>query len=212
MLVVNVLMHPLDSFAPVHCKALLVNTEFLTAINNFDSIAQLIVRTLTNVIIEFNNVLATVSDNSDNATYMKSASRMAYVECCLTQYIHLVGDEFHDALNMCELPVATMKSIFSKMPGRRSRYLQHLKENNVSNACMPSSPVVTRWNTWFAAVVYHANHIDHYASFVEKEIEHCTTLQLRKAAELLHGNRLAMLRVELEFVTVHCEHLVSTLL
>ena len=78
--VVNVLMHPLDSFAPVHCKALLVNTEFLTAINNV-SIAQLIVRTLTNMNIEFNNVLALVSDN---AAYMKSASRMAYVECCLT--------------------------------------------------------------------------------------------------------------------------------
>ena len=87
-----------------------------------------------------------------------------------------------------------------------------MKENNVSNACMPPSPVVTRWNTWFAAVEYHAkNHIDHYASFVEKEIEHCTTLQLRKAAELLHGDKLAMLRVELEFVAVHCEYLVSTL-
>ena len=66
MLVVNVLMHPLDSFAPVHCKALLVNTEFLTAINNV-SIAQLIVRTLTNMNIEFNNVLLV----SDNAAYMK---------------------------------------------------------------------------------------------------------------------------------------------
>ena len=76
---------------------------------------------------------------------------------------------------------------------------------------MPPSPVVTHWNTWFTAVVYHANHIDHYASFFEKEIEHCTTLQLRKAAELLHGDKLAMLRVELEFDAVHCEYLVSTL-
>ena len=67
MLLVNVLVHPLDSFALVHCKALLVNTEFLTAINNV-SIAQLIVRTLTNMNIEFNNVLALVSDN---AAYMK---------------------------------------------------------------------------------------------------------------------------------------------
>ena len=52
----------IESFAPVHCKALLVNTKFLTAINDI-SIAQLIVRTLTNMNIEFNNVLALVSDN-----------------------------------------------------------------------------------------------------------------------------------------------------
>ena len=57
----------------------------------------------------------------------------------------------------------------------------------------------------------HIYHIYHYASFVEKEIEHCTTLQLRKAAELLHGDKLAMLHVELEFVDMHCEYLVSTL-
>ena len=37
-------------------------------------------------------------------------------------------------------------------------------------------------------------------------------LQLRKAAELLHGDKLAMLRVDLEFVAVRCEYLVSTLL
>ena len=76
---------------------------------------------------------------------------------------------------------------------------------------MPPSPVVTCWNTWFAAVVYHANHIYHYASFVKKEIEHCTTLQLCKTAKLLHGGKLSMLRVELEFVAVHCEYLESTL-
>ena len=127
---------------------------------------------------------------------------MAYVECCLTQYMLPAGRTLFTLSEMnfvmvliCDL-VATMKSIFSKTPGCRSRYLQHLKENNDSNACMPPSPAVTRWTTWFAAVVCHANHIDHYTSFVEKEIEHCTTLQLRKAAELLHGDKLAMLHVD----------------
>ena len=114
--VVNVLMHPLDSFAPVHCKALLVNTESLTAINNV-SIAQLIVRTLTNMNIEFNNVLALVSDN---AAYMKKCFKddlcgmlpNAVHVTCWAHIVHLVGDELRGALNMCDLLVATMKSIF----------------------------------------------------------------------------------------------------
>ena len=121
---------------------------------------------------------------------------------CWAHIVHLVGDEFRGALKMCDLLVATMKSIFSKAPGRRSRYLQHLKENDVINACLPPSPVVTRWNTWFAAVVYHANHTEQYTSLIENEIEHCTTVQLRKASELFHGDILAILRAELEFV--HC--------
>ena len=105
-----------------------------------------------------------------------------------------------------------MKSLFSKAPGRRARYLQHLRENNVTNVCMPPSPVVTRWNSWFSAAIYHANYIDYYTSFVEKEIEHCTTVQLRKAAALLGGENLAVLHAELEFVAVHCDRLMKTLL
>ena len=65
--VVNILLQPLDSLDADNCKALLVNAEFLPAFNNV-TIAQLIIRMLTNVNIDFNNVLSLISDD---AAYMK---------------------------------------------------------------------------------------------------------------------------------------------
>ena len=56
---VNILLRPLDAFRPDDCKAILVNTEFLTAVNNV-SIAQVIIRTLANGNIFFKHVLALV--------------------------------------------------------------------------------------------------------------------------------------------------------
>ena len=61
--IVNILLQPLDSLDADNCKALLVNTEFLQAVNNI-AIAQLNIRMLTNVNIDFNNVLALISDNA----------------------------------------------------------------------------------------------------------------------------------------------------
>ena len=61
--VINILLQPLDSLDADNCKALLVNTEFLPAVNNV-TIAQLIICMLTNVNIDFNNVLAVISDDA----------------------------------------------------------------------------------------------------------------------------------------------------
>ena len=64
--VVTILLQPLDSLdADNNCKALLVNTEFLPTVNNV-TIAQLIIRVLTNINTDFNNVLALISDNAAN--------------------------------------------------------------------------------------------------------------------------------------------------
>lgn len=173
--VVNVLMQPLDSFADVACKAMLVNTEFLPEVNNV-TIAQLIIRTITMSNVHFNDVIALVSDN---AAYMKKCFYdnlrgllpNAVHVTCWAHILSLVGEEFHAALQLCDLLAANIKGIFSKAPGRRARYLHHLKQNNVSNVHLPPVPVITRWNTWFAAIFYHAEHLDHYVTFVAREIE-----------------------------------------
>ena len=178
---------------------------------------KLIVRTLSNAQIDFNDVIALISDN---AAYMKKCFRdglrgllpNAVHVTCWAHIISLIGDEFRSALKECDLLVATVKAIFSKAPGRRARYLNHLRQNNVATVAMPPVPVVTRWNTWFAAALYHANHLEYYSSFVDTEIENCgATLQLTKLADLLRGEKSELLRTELEFLAVHCERLMKTL-
>ena len=214
--VVNVLMQPLDTFDGVaNCRALLVNTEFLNAVNN-STMAQVVIRSLTNINIEFDNVLAFVSDN---ASYMKKCFqdglkgilRNAHHVTCWAHIVFLVGDEFRTALHLSDELVATVKAIFSKAPGRRARYLNHLRQSNPEKVSLPPVPVITRWNTWFEAALYHGEHLDDYISFVEAETEHGSTQQLRKLSALVNGEQLLELRAELEFLAVHCERLIKIL-
>jgi len=66
--VVNVLLQLLVAFAGAdNCRPLLVNTEFLEEVNN-STMSQVVIRTLSNLNVDFNDVLAFISDN---AAYMK---------------------------------------------------------------------------------------------------------------------------------------------
>ncbi|MBN3285638.1 CID2A protein, partial [Polyodon spathula] len=53
--------------------------------------------------------------------------------------------------------------------GRKMRYLITGRQK-VPSATMALDPVATRWNSWFVAVQYHANHFQYYHGFVEEEM------------------------------------------
>lgn len=214
--VVNILLQPLDAFDSDGSKAVLVNTEFLQTVNNV-TIAQLIIRTLTSVGIDFNNVLALISDN---AAYMKKCFTdglrgllpNAVHVTCWAHILSLVGEEFRGAFELTDNFVASMKAIFSKAPGRRARYLSHLRDCAATNVTLPPNPVITRWNTWFSAALYHAEHVQYYRTFVENEIAQVgSTVHLRKLLNILQGQLALVLQAELEFLSVHCERLMNTL-
>ena len=113
------------------------------------SIAQVIIRTLNSLGIDFNNVLALVSDN---AAYMKKCFNdslrgllpIAVHVTCWAHILSLVGEEFRGALELTDSFVASMKAIFSHAPGRRARYLSYLRDCASNDITMPPNPVVTR--------------------------------------------------------------------
>jgi hypothetical protein len=108
---------------------------------------------------------------------------------------------------------ASVKAIFSKAPGRRARYLHHLRQKNVQKVIMPPSPVITRWNSWFEAVLHHGEYLDHYITFLPIEIENAgNTIQLSKLeAMLTNEEKLNELRAELEFVSANCQPIIRLL-
>ena len=187
----------------------------MPAVNNV-TIAQLIIRVLTYVNIDFNNVLALISDNATNMKKcftdgLRGLMPNAVHVTCWAHILSLVG-EFRTALELTDTLVASMKSIFSNAPGRRARYRNHLSQRNVANITMPPNPVLTRWNTWFSAALYHGNHLHYYADFIESEITQVgTTIQLRKLLMMLRGNQFEQLQALLEFIALHCERLMNTL-
>jgi len=90
-------------------------------------------------------------------------------------------------------------------------YLNHPGQLNAGLIALPPVLVVTRWNTWYYAVLYHGEHLDYYISLVDAEIENGSTQQLHKLSTILHGDKLNVLRSELEFLAVHFEQLIKVL-
>lgn len=131
---------------------------------------------------------------------------------CWAHIFSLVGKEFRAAFELTDNFVSSMQAIFSKAPGRRARYLSHLRDCAAADVSIPPNPVATRWNTWFNTALYHGEHLQYYRTFIENEIVQVGgTLQLHKLLEILKGDSALVLQTELEFLAVHCERLINTL-
>ena len=110
----------------------------------------------------------------------------SYHVTCWAHIRSLVGEEFRGAFELTDNFIASMKAIFSKAPGRRARYLSHLRHCAATDVTMPPNPVITRWNTWFSAALYHAEHVQYYCTFIENEIAQVgSTLHLHKLLDIL---------------------------
>lgn len=88
---------------------------------------------------------------------------------CVTHILALVGECWRLNLKDLDTFVGLVKQIFCKSAARRRRWLDHLKSNNVEKPTLPPSPVITRWNTWFRASIYHSKHFEYYQSFIANE-------------------------------------------
>ena len=124
--------------------------------------------------INYDDILAFVSDN---VSYMKKCFKdilkPLFTNChhvtCVAHILALVGECWRVNLKDVDAFISYTKQIFSKCASRRRRWLQHLKNNNVENPVLPPSPVITRWNTWFKAAIYHAKYYELYQSFISNE-------------------------------------------
>jgi hypothetical protein len=77
---------------------------------------------------------------------------------------------------------------------------------------LPPTPIITQWNSCLEAVVYHSQHISHYAGFIELEKGDVgSTVELEKLAKMLKGEKLVELRQELNFIASHSDRIMKTL-
>ena len=106
---------------------------------------------------------------------------------------------------------AWLRLLRPSSPKRRTRFVNHLWQNNAKKVSLPPVLVITRWNTWFEAALYHVENLDHYILFVDEEMQNGDMQQLRKLSALLHGEQVDKLQAELEFIAVHCECLIKLL-
>lgn len=171
----NVLILPVkDEWIGGQAHPLMLDSKLLETVNH-QTIAELVISTLNKDKINLSKVVEYVSDNVE---YMKKSFTAilrhvlpnAVHVTCVPHILNLVAECWRAAFPDCDVLIAKMKSIFSKAPARRSRFLVFLLNRGLV-AKLPPTPVLTRWGTWIAACVYHAEYLKAYREFVKEEVE-----------------------------------------
>lgn len=87
------------------------------------------------------------------------------------------------------------KKTFKHCPSRKLRYRESIANQSdkaPATLSLPPEPVITRWNSWFNAVSYHAKNIQYYQQFVCDELEITPDTQsLLKIRDLLKQSDIA---------------------
>lgn len=166
----------------------LIDTIFLECVN-YQTVARSVLNSLIKMKINFENV---ISFTTDNATYMIKAFNTVLKPIlfnathitCFAHIIALVGETWRTNLTEVDSLVANLKSIFARGNLRKQRFKDFLIDNGISNPVSYPSPVVTRWNSWFKAVKYIAEHFDIIKKFIEHEVVRDNSAAVKKLDDL----------------------------
>ena len=192
---------------------ILVKTVFLDKANH-STISQALIQCCSDYQVDFSKVFLFVSDS---ASYMIKAWNVIlsalWINCthmhCHAHIVALAGNSFRLRLNNVDRAVALLKSVLVKAPSRRSRFLRHLLSCGVNSPTIPPEPVVTRWNSWFQSVAYHAPLLQHYSSFVASEREQETdTEALKELSTILQSEVIVQ---QFSYIANHCTRLIHVL-
>uniref|UniRef100_H3A7R8 HAT C-terminal dimerisation domain-containing protein n=1 Tax=Latimeria chalumnae TaxID=7897 RepID=H3A7R8_LATCH len=168
-------------------NVLLLDCVVLDSVN-FKTVSQAIQETLDKSEVPFDRITAAVSDN---ATYMKKAWERsmkplflnAVHVTCVAHLLNLVDDVWCKKFVKVNDLVVVVKRAFTACPALKAHFCMHLEEKGRS-PCIPPIPVITCWNTWFNAALFHLAHVEDYISFFEEEKDHSSSLCVADVIEL----------------------------
>ena len=170
----------LNVLASFSGKTYLIDVVKMEACNH-STFSRAILKAVAEVELPYERICGEVSDS---AAYCKKAYRDILSAVfpnsthvlCLAHIVNLAADVFQkiaEFQHLCTL-ISMIKSSFFKKPGRKSRFLDYLKDTISPSAVkLPPVPVSTRWNSWFEAAVYHASRVHIYEGFYKAEKSKC---------------------------------------
>ena len=159
--------------------ALLLNSIVLEH-TNYKTVSETILTQLLKYEIPFSKISAFVTDN---AGYMHKAWNRslkgtllnAVHVTCVAHLLNLLCEVWQKEFEAVNQLVVAVKRGFSACPSRKARFRQYLHSQGSPNS-LPPKPIKTRWNTWFKAVLYHADHLEDYIDFFSEEGEISSSL------------------------------------
>ncbi|XP_003742036.1 uncharacterized protein LOC100903363 [Galendromus occidentalis] len=168
-------------------KAFLLECNVLES-TNFKTVSDAVLKILQRYEISPLRVSAFVTDN---ATYMNKAWKdsLKYIflngthVTCTAHLLNLVCEEWVSSFRTVNKLVCSIKRAFTACPARKARFKQFLRDNGKIEK-LPPVPVLTRWNSWFRAALFHAEYLENYHEFFTKEMEGSSSSSLSETRDL----------------------------
>lgn len=200
----------------VENKYFLVDVIFMYRCN-YSTISQAILASLHSNDLDLNDAWAVVTDNAAYCLkayreVLKGVMLNSVHVTCLCHIINLVGETwqhykyFSDATSL----VTWMRSVFFKKPARKRKWVAFLVNKEAVQAKVPPEAVCTRWNSWFEAIKYHAEHVHLYRLFFLSE--ESTGMAVKNIlSQLETEEKVQTLTLKLTFISETCSKLMTAL-
>ncbi|XP_003741964.1 uncharacterized protein LOC100903410 [Galendromus occidentalis] len=192
-------------------RALLPNSVVLDS-TNYKTVSEAVISELCKYEVSFSKISAFVTDN---AAYMhkawsnslKAVFLNAVHVTCTAHLLNLICEIWQDEFKAVNKLVVAVKKGFTACPSRKARFLHYLIAEGGPLA-LPPVPVVTRWNTWFEAAMYHVRQSDDYAVFVDEEAEFSSSSIVSSVITL---SGCTEVKSDLECLKMYAPHLMEVL-
>ena len=156
-------------------ERLLLDTRFLDSVDNV-SLFHVIDDVRKEYSIQWQQIENIVCDSASYNkklynTIKESINPRVRLMRCWAHQLDLVSDTWQDSPlnNNVHVVIAKFQHLMNKSSTRKARYLQHLKDQRVSNPRFMPSVVLSRWNTWFSAVEYLDEFLDCIHGYIRTE-------------------------------------------
>lgn len=184
---------------------------------NFSTLSQALLQSLHSSQINLNDVLAVVTDNASYCLkaykeVLKGVMPNSVHATCLCHVINLVGETWQHYSYFSDVTSLVMwiKSAFFKKPARKRRWLHFLSAKDAVHVKVPPEPGNTRWNSWFEAVRFHAEHVHLYKEFFSAEKS--SAQAVKNILDLVEtDDKQETLQMKLTFISEGCGKLVRAL-
>ena len=207
----------LNVIATIRGQPYLIGVTKMEACNH-STFSQAIIKVVSNAGINYNNVVAVVTDG---AAYCTKAYREVLSPVfpksthilCLAHVVNLGAEIFRHHVEFSHTSdlITMIKSFLFKKPGRKCRFLKYLSDFiPSSDVKLPPVPVSTRWNSWFEAAIYHATRVHIYEGFYKQEKS--VGMAVERIIELLtHKEIYPEIVLQLFFIKENCQRLMNVL-